>query len=194
MKHRTHLATALTLAISIAAPVALAACGDDEDTAHTATTVAPVTDVTTADPAGGSTTPTLTADERQAIVDATTAYQDIDAAIAAGFQPTESCAAMPGVGAMGYHYVNPAHMADGVIDPAKPEILLFHTDADGALRLGGVEYFAADADQDLATDADRPFLHGHPFDGPMEAHEPGMPTRYDLHGWRYAANPTGPVG
>lgn len=55
----------------------------------------------------------------------------------------------------------------------------------------GVEYFKADADQDLATDGDRPSLYGHPFEGPMPGHEPGMPVHFDLHVWLYRSNPLG---
>ena len=55
----------------------------------------------------------------------------------------------------------------------------------------GVEYFRADADQDLRTDADRPSLFGHAFDGPMPGHEPGMPVHDDLHVWLFRANPDG---
>jgi hypothetical protein len=139
----------------------------------------------------GSTTPVLTAKERKAIVRATKKFRNVDAAIAAGYQPTEACVAAPDLGGMGYHYVNPTYLMDGVIDPQKPDILLFHRDDTGKLRLGGVEYFSADLDQDLATDDDRPNLHGHPFDGPMPGHEPGMPIHYDLHVWLYTNNPTG---
>lgn len=135
--------------------------------------------------------PRLSRAQEKLIRQATKRYRDVDAALAAGFLPTEECAALPGVGGMGFHYVNPAHLTDGVIDPAKPDILLYHVDDDGELRLGGVEYFAVDADQDLATDADRPSLYGHPFDGPMPGHDPTMPVHYDLHVWLYTANPAG---
>ena len=59
------------------------------------------------------------------------------------------------------------------------------------LRLGAVEYFQADADGDLNTDDDRPFMFDLPFDGPMFGHEPGMPVHYDLHVWLYRHNPAG---
>ena len=72
-----------------------------------------------------------------------------------------------------------------------PEILVYHHDRRGRLRLGAVEYLAVDADQDVATDTDRPTLMGHAFDGPMEGHEPGMPVHYDLHAWVFTDNPDG---
>ena len=56
-------------------------------------------------------------------------------------------------------------------------------------RLGAIEYFVADVDQDLATDDDRPSLMSHAFDGPMEGHKSGVPAHYDLHAWVYGDNP-----
>ncbi|HSJ91287.1 MAG TPA: hypothetical protein VK917_04420 [Ilumatobacter sp.] len=134
----------------------------------------------------------LTGPQRTVIRDATRQFRDVDAAIAAGYLPTEECAALPdGSAGMGYHYVNPTLAADAFIDPTMPEILVYVEDEQGSLELGAVEYFAADADQDLSTADDRPTLMGHPFDGPMAGHEPGMPVHYDLHVWLYERNPAG---
>lgn len=133
----------------------------------------------------------LTKAQRRVIVEATKRYRDVDAAVAAGYLPTEECAALPGVGGMGYHYVNPTFASDAKVDPVTPEILLYAKDRKGQLFLAGVEYFVADADQDPSTDADRPTLFGHGFDGPMPGHDPGMPMHYDLHTWVYLDNPSG---
>jgi hypothetical protein len=135
--------------------------------------------------------PDLTSFQRRQIRTATRAFRSVDKALAAGYVPTDACVALPGAGGMGYHYVNPANIADGVIDPAAPEMLVYHRDRSGRMRLGAVEYFAVDADQDLATDDDRPTLMGIPFDGPMPGHEPGMPVHYDLHAWVFTHNSTG---
>ena len=133
----------------------------------------------------------LTSAQRKQIRNATRSFRNVDNALAAGFVPTDTCTALPGVGGMGYHYVNPTNIADGVIDPAKPEILVYHRGPSGRLRLGAVEYFAVDGDQDLSTDADRPSLMGIPFDGPMPGHEPSMPVHYDLHAWVFTHNSAG---
>lgn len=135
--------------------------------------------------------PALTGKQAALVRTATKRFRDVDAALAAGYLPTQECVALPGVGGMGFHYANPANLMDGVIDPAKPDLLLYHLDDEGELRLGGVEYFAADADQDLTTDGDRPSLYGHAFDGPMPGHDPTMPIHYGLHVWLYTKNPTG---
>ena len=118
---------------------------------------------------------------------ATARYHRVDAALADGYRPSPECAASPD-GAMGVHYVNPARM--GAIDAERPAMLLYEPTPDGP-RLAGVEYFRADADQDLTTDDDRPSLFGRAFDGPMPGHQPGMPVHYDLHVWLWADNPAG---
>jgi hypothetical protein len=92
---------------------------------------------------------------------------------------------------MGIHYVNGPLIGDGVLDPQRPEILLYAPGEDGKLTLIGAEYFKVDADQNLATDGDRPTLFGQPFDGPMPGHNPTMPIHYDLHVWLWKDNPSG---
>ena len=123
--------------------------------------------------------------------DATRAFRDVEAAKATGYAPTGECAEDPKYGGMGIHYANEKLIADGVLDITRPEILVYRPAADGELRLGAVEYFQVDGDQDLATDDDRPSLFGVPFDGPMLGHEPGMPIHYDLHLWLYKHNSAG---
>jgi hypothetical protein len=123
--------------------------------------------------------------------EATRAFRDVNAARAAGYKATGECAQDPKYGGMGIHYANAGLVADGKLDVTKPEILVYQPTRRGTLRLGAVEYFQGDADQDLATDEDRPSLFGMPFDGPMLGHEDGMPIHYDLHVWLYRHNPAG---
>ena len=133
----------------------------------------------------------LTSAQRKVIVEATSRFANVDVALAAGYLATDECAELPDVGAMGYHFVNPALVGDGRIDPTTPDVLLYEKGRNGRWRLVGVEYMAFDADQDPGTDADRPTMMGHPLEGPMPGHEPGMPVHYDLHAWVYKDNPTG---
>jgi hypothetical protein len=116
-------------------------------------------------------------------------YQDVSAAEAAGFVPVSGCEASD-EGAMGVHYLNPGRAAQAP-DATKPSILLYAPTSDGGMRLLGAEWFQADADQDVHTDADRPTLFGQPFDGPMPGHNPMMPVHYDLHVWLFDSNPAG---
>jgi hypothetical protein len=122
---------------------------------------------------------------------ATQKFRNVDVARAAGYTAAAECAQDPKYGGMGIHYTNAALVADGELDVTKPEVLVYEPMPSGRLRLGAVEYFQADADQDLATDPDRPHLFDLPFDGPMLGHEAGMPIHYDLHVWLYRHNPAG---
>jgi hypothetical protein len=115
-------------------------------------------------------------------------YHDVSKTLADGYLATEECVAVPGMGRLGFHYVNPALVGDSSVDPSKPEVLLYTPKNNGELKLLGVEYVVVDADQDLTTDEDRPDLFGVPFNGPMEGHEPGMPVHYDLHAWIFKGN------
>jgi hypothetical protein len=122
---------------------------------------------------------------------ATRRFRSVEVAREAGYAATGECVQDPKYGGMGIHYAHPDLLADGELDITKPEILVYQPLPSGKLRLGAIEYFQADADQDLATDPDRPSLFGLPFDGPMLGHEPGMPIHYDLHVWLYRHNPAG---
>jgi hypothetical protein len=121
---------------------------------------------------------------------ATARYHVVSRALRDGYVPVGHCEEEAD-GAMGIHYLHPQLASDTDVDPRRPEILTYEPQADGPLRLVSVEWFVADADQDLATDADRPSVLGHEFDGPMLGHEPGMPVHYDLHAWVWRPNPLG---
>lgn len=124
--------------------------------------------------------------------EATEKYKDVQVALADGYLPTDECVASP-AGAMGLHYVNPPLIADGEIDPAKPDVLQYIPDGDG-VRLIAVEYMmpvgAPGADVP-ASPPEAPTLLGQRFDGPMEGHNPQMPPHYDLHAWVWEENPSG---
>jgi hypothetical protein len=122
---------------------------------------------------------------------ATAKYHSLAQAQADGYSvENEPCVVSPD-GTMGIHAVNGPLIGDPAIDPLRPELLLYVPAPNGKLRLVGVEYFKVDADQNLATDGDRPSVFGVPFDGPMEGHAPGMPIHYDLHAWIWHHNPSG---
>ena len=114
-------------------------------------------------------------------------YNDPIVAVRDGYLSTVGCIAYPS-GGMGVHFLNPSLISPNP-DPMKPQILLYEPDGD-KLRLVGAEWFVP-----LATGVkERPQLFGHPFDGPMEGHEPLLPAElhhYDLHVWLFKPNPTG---
>jgi hypothetical protein len=115
---------------------------------------------------------------------ATARFKDVAKAEAAGYTSTEDCVATS-KGAMGIHYVNVGLIADPKLDHRKPEILLYEPQADGTLRLVGIEWMVLDTGQDKA-----PRILGHTFQGPM-THNGTAPSHYDLHVWAYQRNPRG---
>ncbi|HET7136862.1 MAG TPA: hypothetical protein VFI04_00775 [Gaiellaceae bacterium] len=128
---------------------------------------------------------------------ALSAYRSVDVAEAAGYKAESPCEWIPNApqaswwgGGMGIHYVNDALLGKP-INPSKPAILTYVPAADGSMQLLAAEYFKPDADQNVRTDGDRPSVFGHPFDGPMLGHAPGMPIHYDLHVWLWKHNPSG---
>ncbi len=127
--------------------------------------------------------------ELRAVRAAVARYHSVEQAIADGYVRQSPCESTP-AGAMGHHFVNRSLMGPG-LDPLRPEILLYVPDQNGSLKFVGVEYWAADADQNLATDGDRPFLFGRGFNGPMPGHTPQMPIHYDLHVWVAEHNAAG---
>ena len=58
----------------------------------------------------------------------------------AGNRIITGCIAHPTAGAMGYHYFNKALIDDMVVDPLKPEGLVYAPAANGELKLVSVEY------------------------------------------------------
>ncbi len=124
--------------------------------------------------------------------EATAAFATPAGALAAGYVPASPCIESP-FGIMGFHYVNPAIEASGIQDVTRPPELTY-VPTPGGLVLGALEYHKNDADQNLATDYDRPSLFGIPFDGPMPGHGPPAnpgPIHYDLHVWLGQFNPNG---
>ncbi len=117
-------------------------------------------------------------------------FHSIRQAEAAGYVLASPCVESP-AGGVGFHYENPALMADDSIDPARPEILVYAPNENGQLKLVAIEYWKQDADGSLLTDGDRPSILGQSFDGPMRGHSPVMSVHYDLHVWLYKHNPRG---
>ena len=90
----------------------------------------------------------------------TATYQDIQQAIAAGYQQFGACVSGPEVGAMGVHFVNGA-LVDGTLDVNHPEALIYEF-KNGVARLLGVEYIPPVPVWD-ASHQDLPILNGQHF-------------------------------
>lgn len=97
----------------------------------------------------------------------------------------DHCFANPGVGAMGYHYIDGEQLGDPTLDPARPEALVFVPGPTGQLRLGAVEYI-------IPVDA---WEHEHaPSVLGRDLHVlepvPGLEV-WALHVWLFEHNPAG---
>jgi hypothetical protein len=117
---------------------------------------------------------------------ATAAFHSIPAAQAAGYQLVpglDFCFDNPGVGGMGFHYINPA-MLDTKLDPLKPEAFVYAPDRSGKLHLGAVEFIVPAALWD-ASNSKPPTLFGRTLDLDQSL---GV---YELHAWIWKPNSLG---
>jgi hypothetical protein len=115
------------------------------------------------------------------------AYEDVDAALADGFEQFGHCMSGP-QGAQGIHFTNAARIDDPGLDPFEPEVLMYEPRADGSLRLIGAEYLVFQQAWHSAGTAASPVLLGREFylnttllDEPF----------YALHAWVWQHNPLG---
>jgi hypothetical protein len=126
----------------------------------------------------------------KAVREATERFKDVRVAEAEGYSLMFGCVSGPDSGAMGLHYVNLPLVLDGVLDPAKPEIIIYEPLPNGRLRMTGADFLVFAADWH-ATSAATPELQGqllHLFESPNRF---GLPNFYTLHVWAWKENPTG---
>lgn len=135
---------------------------------------------------------------------ATAKYHRIEAAYADGYFLGSECVSVPGLGAMGHHFVNFA-LVDGVVNPLQPEVMLYEPTEDGGYALVGVEYIVVAAPWDAVNDGP-PMLGSKEFDDHREiifveneegelvpVNAKGGPPfpHYQLHVWLWKDNPMG---
>jgi hypothetical protein len=125
--------------------------------------------------------------------DATERFKDVSAAEKENYHLLFGCVSGPDSGAMGLHFVNLDLVFDGVLDPAKPEIVIYEPLPSGRLRLIGADYLIpAEAwHTNNPTAMGAPELMGqimHLFEAPNRF---GLPSFYTLHVWAWKDNPTG---
>jgi len=126
---------------------------------------------------------------------ATARFHDLEQAKAAGYTVTVAdvagltCIEDPnGTGTMGVHMLNPALLFDGgVIDPVRPEILVYEPRNDGTLKLVALEYLVFKSD----FGPGRPSLFGQPFDEIPAVNRYDIPESWALHAWLWKPNPAG---
>jgi hypothetical protein len=120
---------------------------------------------------------------------ATERFHDASAATAAGYAAFLGCVSGPERGAMGVHFVNDALVSDGVLDPLRPEALIYEP-RDGRLRLVGVEYVVIAEAWD-AKNQTPPTLVGQLFHHTGSPNRYGIPAFYSLHVWAWRENANG---
>lgn len=142
-------------------------------------------------------------------------YQDINVALAAGFvkDPSGACVSAgneglpPEWGAMGVHYLNMAKLKITGGDPLAgngthtdfndPAILLYEPQADGSMKLVGIENLVFQAAWAAAGNDAPPSFAGKAWDAmaddpATEASEShGFAAHFDRHFWAYRDNPAG---
>ena len=128
---------------------------------------------------------------------ATERYADISLALADGYGEFRdaqgvACIDQPGVGAMGVHFVNGGLVGDAVLDPTKPEALVYeprnHT---GGYKLVALEYIVFKDVWEAAGHSDPPSLFGQQFQLTPAGNRFGIPAFYALHAWLFRGNPLG---
>lgn len=126
---------------------------------------------------------------------ATVKYHNVAVAQKAGYDRLidvngVACIDMPGMGAMGVHYVKGSLVGDGKIDALTPEAVVYEPDRTGHLHLVAVEYVVIQQAWD-ANHRHAPALFGHRFDFTASPNRYGLPPFYSLHAWVWKHNPAG---
>jgi hypothetical protein len=123
------------------------------------------------------------------VKEVTSPYQNVQAAINAGYASAESCVSGPQEGAMGVHFIAGSRLFDGEIDAEEPEALIYEP-ANGQMRLLGVEYIVIAADWHAHNDGP-PVLLGQHFHYVGSPNRYGLPAFYELHVWAWRQNTNG---
>jgi hypothetical protein len=117
----------------------------------------------------------------KAVRQATARYHSTVQATDAGYAEASNCVAVPGLGGMGFHWVN-GSLVDPAFDPLEPEVMLYAPGPECQLHLVAVEYNVINVGQPAPT------FDGHPFD---VGGTPVPVPHWSLHVWVHKENPNG---
>ena len=164
--------------LALAGILALAACADRTPLApHGALARSP--ELNDANLASNGNDNAIIAELRRA----TARYHDVQAAVADGFVPVvDECEDRLDEGRVGIPYANFDRILDGVLDPSKPDALLYEPTKNGRLELVAAELALP---YPLWTAAAPPTFLGHSF---QREDEFGV---FGLHIWVWRNNPNG---
>jgi len=118
---------------------------------------------------------------------ATAEFHRPEAAQAAGYDLVpglDHCFDRPGIGGMGYHYIN-VSILDTTVELSRPEAMVYTPGPDGILQLGAVEYIVPAVAWDAEGYTHPPVLFGRFF------HLNQALGVYVLHAWAWKNNPSG---
>ena len=144
--------------------------------------------------------PELTAEQKsqqsaliKIVRESTERFKDVAEAEKEGYALQFGCVSGPDQGAMGLHFINMELVGKGVIDPTKPQIILYEPTPDGSLKLTGADFLvdAQQWDNDKTHKPGPPELMGqlfHYFESPNRF---GLKAFYTLHVWAWKENPNG---
>ncbi|HEY1676327.1 MAG TPA: hypothetical protein VGG04_01345 [Candidatus Sulfotelmatobacter sp.] len=137
--------------------------------------------------AASASSSTLVQDVRQG----TKQFINVNNATAAGYGPFLGCVTGTDHGAMGIHYVSGTVLGGNILNPATPTALIYEPQANGALRLVGVE-FIVDATTWLAANNNTPpVLEGQVFNYVGAPNRFNINSFFELHVWAWRDNPQG---
>jgi hypothetical protein len=131
------------------------------------------------------TVPAVASDELAEVRAATAPFHRVVAAVDAGWGPVpglDHCFENPGVGAMGYHYIDTGILFDADVDPRRPEALVYAPGPNGRLRLAAVEWIVPAT---LWTGSEPPMVLG------RHMHLNTALGVWVLHAWIFQHNPAG---
>jgi hypothetical protein len=137
----------------------------------------------------------------------TEAYKNPGMAMSVGWRNRTGCVDGPDGGGNGIGLIfdpspapgfPPPYVADGILEPTNPEVMLYEPLANGDFRLVGVEFIEyADhwaqmvRDDPTHTLPPAPRIDGHLMHYVGTPNSYGFPAFYELHVWAFSANPNG---
>lgn len=123
--------------------------------------------------------------------ESTERFRDVKEAENEGYRLEFGCVSGPDSGAMGLHYVNDTLVSSGIVDPTRPQIVLYEAQPNGDLKLTGADFLVLADAWDKKHPGQTPQLMGqifHYFESPNRF---GLPAFYTLHVWAWKENPNG---
>lgn len=142
----------------------------------------------------------LTNDQKelvQIVRNSTARFKDVNVAKSEGYALTFGCVTGDDFGAMGMHFLkgefatNPPLTKDGLIDPTRPQIVIYEPTANGGMNLIGADYLLFADAWDAKHPQDPPMLKGQLFHYFGTPNRFGLPAFYTLHVWAWKDNPLG---